>query len=199
MWQCLYPLDCILYWIYGQQINYITLHYITWNNWSWNACVPDNFSTNRTHTIRPTSTPLDNSSSVLHGFLGLHDEMRPIFTHPSVRTLHWQLEWNWQDRRKFWQTMENTKNTGNSIQHIFKSLQHFQRSGSRKVCFSLQRKAVLKQCTAKTYKCFSMKIYELCFSTGYTYNIKGTWGRTYNIQHNSWQQHMPQGRDCLLQ
>ena len=66
--------------------------------------------------------------------------MRQIFTHLSFRTPHWQLEWNWQDRRKFWQTMENTKTTGNSIQHIFKSLQHFQRSGSRKVCFSLQRK-----------------------------------------------------------
>lgn len=63
-----------------------------------------------------------------------------MFTHPSILTLHRQLEWNWQDGRKFGQTMENTKTTGNSIQHIFKSLQHFQRSGSRKVCFSLQRK-----------------------------------------------------------
>ena len=36
--------------------------------------------------------------------------------------------------------MENTKTTGNSIQHIFESLQHFQRSGSREVCFSLQMK-----------------------------------------------------------
>ena len=34
----------------------------------------------------------------------------------------------------------NTKTTENSIQHTFKRLQHFQRSGNRKVCFSLQRK-----------------------------------------------------------
>ena len=26
-WQCLYPQDCILIWIYRMQINYITLHY----------------------------------------------------------------------------------------------------------------------------------------------------------------------------
>ena len=26
MWQCLYPQDCILIWIYRTQINYITLH-----------------------------------------------------------------------------------------------------------------------------------------------------------------------------
>ena len=31
-----------------------------------------------THTIRPTPTPLGNSSLVLHGFLGLHDEIRQI-------------------------------------------------------------------------------------------------------------------------
>jgi hypothetical protein len=36
--------------------------------------------------------------------------------------------------------MENTKTTRNSIQHTFEHLQHFQRSGSRKVCFSLQSK-----------------------------------------------------------
>jgi len=115
--------------------------FCTWNYWIWNACVPYNFSTNRTHTVRPTATPPGNSSSVLHGFLWLHDKMRQILTHPSVPTVHRRLEWNWQDGRKFWQTVKNTKTTGNSIQHIFKSLQHFQRSASRKVCFSLQKKS----------------------------------------------------------
>jgi hypothetical protein len=90
--------------------------FCTWNYWIWKACVPDNFSTVWTHTMRPTSTPLSNSSSVLRGFLGLRDEMRQIFTHPSVPTLHRWLEWN---GRKFWQTVENIKTTGNSTQHIF--------------------------------------------------------------------------------
>ena len=132
-------------------------------------CVPYNFSTNGTYTMRPTL--LGNSSSVLHGFLRLHDDMRQILTHPSVSTVHRRLEWNWQDGRKFWQTVENTKLSGNSIKHIFKSLQHFQRTGSRKV-FLLKGKAVFKQCIAKKYKCFGKKIYKLCNSTGYTYSIK---------------------------
>ena len=65
--------------------------------------------------------------------------MGKIFTYPSVPTLHRRLEWNWQNGRKFWQNMDNTKSTGNSIQHIFKSLKYFHRSGSRKVFFSHQR------------------------------------------------------------
>ena len=51
-------------------------------------CVPDNFGTNQTHTITPTSTPLGKSRLLLRGFLGLDDEMRQIFTNPSVPTLH---------------------------------------------------------------------------------------------------------------
>ena len=78
-----------------------------------------------------------------------------IFTHPSVPTIHRWLECNWQYGRKFWQTVENTKSTGNSIQHIFKSLQHFQRSGSRKVCFSLQRKG-----SFQTMYCQEMQMFQ---------------------------------------
>jgi len=135
-------------------------------------CVPGNFGTNRTHTIRPTSTPLGNSISVLHGFQWLCDKMRDILTYPSIPTVHRRLEWNWQDRRKLWHTVENTKTTANCIQYIFKSLQHFQRSGSRKFAFLFRGKAVFKQCIAKKHKCFSMKTHKLCNFTGYTYSIK---------------------------
>ena len=64
--------------------------------------------------------------------------------------------------------MENTKTTGNSIQHIFKSLQQFQRSGSWKFVFLFKGTAVFKQCIAKKYKCLGMKTHKLCNSTGYT-------------------------------
>ena len=64
--------------------------------------------------------------------------------------------------------MENTKTTGNSIQHIFKSLQQFQRSGSWKFVFLFKGKAVFKLCIAKKYKCLGMKTHKLCNSTGYT-------------------------------
>jgi hypothetical protein len=38
--------------------------------------------------------------------------------------------------------------------------------------FLLKGKAVFKQCIVKKYTCFGMKIYKLCNSTGYTYNIQ---------------------------
>ena len=51
-----------------------------------------------THFVRPTATPPGNSSSGLHGFLGLRDKMRQILTHTSVSTVHRRLEF-WARRR----------------------------------------------------------------------------------------------------
>jgi len=174
--------------------------FCTWNYWIWNACVPVNFSTNRTHTIRPNSTPQGNSSSVSHDFLGLHDEMGKIFTYPSVPIIHRQMDWNWYDAKMFGQTMENRKSAGNSLQHIFKSLRHFQRSCCRKVCFFLQRtgsfsnNVLLRNTNALAWKYTNRATPLVTLTTS-----KCTWGRTDTAQPNSWQQHVPQRCNCLWQ
>jgi hypothetical protein len=46
---------------------------------------------------------------------------------------------------------------------------------AEKFVFLFKEKAVFKQCTAKKYKCFSMKTYKLCNCTGYTDSIKVYW------------------------
>ena len=53
--------------------------------------------------------------------------------------------------------MKNTKTTGNSIQHIFKSLLHFQRSGRRKFCFSLQMKGSFHVMYCQEMKMFGLE------------------------------------------
>ena len=53
--------------------------------------------------------------------------------------------WNEIDRMEgSFNRLGNTKITGNSVQYIFKSLQHFHRSGSRKFVFLFRRKLVFK-------------------------------------------------------
>jgi hypothetical protein len=42
---------------------------------------------------------------------------------------------------------------------------------------------IFKQYTLKKHKCFGIKIYKLCDSTGYTYDMNCIWGRPANTWH----------------
>jgi hypothetical protein len=53
-----------------------------------------------------------------------------------------------------------------------KAYNTYKDQATEKFVFLFKGETVFKQCIAKKYKCFGMKIYKLCNSTGYTYNIK---------------------------
>ena len=57
MWQCLYPQDCILIWIYRTKINYITLHHNTSLS-LWSKCLISNavLHVHVTGTVRSVRT-----------------------------------------------------------------------------------------------------------------------------------------------
>jgi hypothetical protein len=126
--------------------------------------VPDNVRMNRTHTIRPTSTPLGNNNSVLHSFLGLCDEMRHIFTHTSVSTLR---------RKERFEKLWKIQKILEILYSIFSKVYNTSRDqATEKFVFLFKGKAVFKLCIAKKYQFSRTKTYKLCNSTGYTCNIK---------------------------
>jgi hypothetical protein len=87
--------------------------------------------------MRPTSSPLGNSSSVLYGSLELHDEMRQIFTHSHTsQTIGMKLS----GLKNVLTDYGKYKNYWKFYAAYFQKFTTLPKIRKQKICFSLQSK-----------------------------------------------------------